>query len=248
MVFVCGATGTQGGALSRYLISKGVIVHSLTRNLSSTKAKEAAALGVKFWPGDFDDEDALKSAIQETYSIFLNLSPSFTDIGANLRQAKLILRVALAAGAKQVIYTSGLSVREPERVGNWDPQFPIAQFLEAKADIEETIRNAKKDTFLPLVSPKTIGSFGGAAVLDPPAFHTKQIEFADELLTPEDIVRKLSVASGKSLEAKYQSDKDIERTKMQNPHVPHYGVPLSSFDEFVEEHKLAILETFSQVS
>ncbi|KAM5341191.1 hypothetical protein ACJ41O_015300 [Fusarium nematophilum] len=302
-VFVCGTTGTQGGALARFLIAKGATVHSLTRDASSDRAKEIAALGVKLWHGDFDNEEALKSAIEGTSSIFLNFFPSFTDVGANLRQAKLIMSIALAAGAKQAVYTSGLGAYKPECMDGWDPESLVAGFLGSKTDIEDAVRTAgfkhwtilrpgafmtnflepyisqygefprtgiletayREDTILPLVSPKTIGAYSGAAILDPPAFHAKEIDYADELITPEELVRKLSAASGKELKTRYQSDEVVERTRKANPfvggqvltreiyklidmeQVRQQGIPLSTFDQFLDENKDAAVETFSQV-
>lgn len=71
------------------------------------------------------------------------------------------------------------------------------------------------DTILPLVYPKIIG----APILNLPAFHAKEIDYADELLTPEEFGRKLSTASGKELKIKYRSDEVVERIRKENPFV-----------------------------
>jgi uncharacterized protein YbjT (DUF2867 family) len=261
-----------------------------------------AALGVKFWPGNFDDREALESAIAGTSSVFLNFFPDFTDPGANLRQAKLIMSVALAAGVEQVVYTSGLGVFQPERMDCWDPQSPVAAFLGSKADIEAAVRTSgfkhwtilrpgvfmtnftepairqygafaqtgvletawKSDTPLPLVSPRTIGAFSSAAILEPAGFHAKQIDYADEFATPEDVVKKLSATIGKVLKARYRSEQEIEQVKEQDlfvggqvisreiwklidmDRVHQLGIPLSTFDAFLEEYQADVVETFSQ--
>jgi uncharacterized protein YbjT (DUF2867 family) len=301
-VFVCGTTGVQGGAVARALLAKGVAVHSVTRDASSARTKKMAALGVKFWPGDFDNKEALESAIAGTSSVFLNFFPDFTDLGANLRQAKLIMSVALAAGVEQVVYTSGLGVFKPERMDCWDPQSLVAALLGSKVDIENAVRTSgfkywailrpgvfmtnftapairqygafpqtgvletawKADTPLPLVSPRTIGAFSSAAILDPAGFHTQEIEYADEFVTPEDVIKKLSATSGKELKARYRSDEEVEQAKKKDPfvggqlvtreiwklidmdRVHQLGVLLSTFDQFLEEYRADVVETFSQ--
>ncbi|KAH7109957.1 hypothetical protein EDB81DRAFT_894967 [Dactylonectria macrodidyma] len=171
-----------------------------------------ASLGVKLWPGDFNKEEALESAIAGTSSIFLD--PYISQYG------------------------------EFSRTGILDTAY-------------------RGDTILPLVSPKTIGPFSGAPILNPPAFHAKEIYYSDELLTPEELGRKLSTASGKELKTNYQSDEVVERTRKENPfvggqvltreiyklidmdQVHKQGIPLSTFDQFLDEHKAAAVETFS---
>ena len=141
-IFVCGATGTQGGATARQLLSQGAIVHALSRDITSSKAKAIERLGVKLWQGDFDNEHALKSAITGTSAIFLNFMPDFNDLSANLRQAKLIMSIAKSAGVKQVVYTSGVGIDEPGRFALIDPSSFLAILLRSKGDIEQATKNA----------------------------------------------------------------------------------------------------------
>ncbi|CAA7270754.1 unnamed protein product [Cyclocybe aegerita] len=301
-VFVCGATGVQGGALARDLISKGVTVHALTRDLTSAKTQDLSSLGVKFWPGNFDNEEALKSAIAGCTSIFLNFYPDLTDMSTNLRQAKLIMSVALAAGVQHVVYTSGLGAKGPERMDGWDPKSIVAPVLGSKRDIEQAVQTAgfkywtilrpgmfmvnfiapyvaqhgdfsrtgvlasalKEDTPIPVVSPETIGAFSSAAILDAERFHGREIDYADEVLTPEVILQKLSNASGKTLKSHYYTDEEIDEAKSTNPFVDgqlitrelwkcidmeeakNQGVPLSTFDKFLEKEKARVVETYAQ--
>ncbi len=44
MILITGATGNQGGAIARQLLSKGYRVRAMTRNPDSAKAKALAAL------------------------------------------------------------------------------------------------------------------------------------------------------------------------------------------------------------
>eukprot|EP00928_Gymnodinium_smaydae_P040861 TRINITY_DN2767_c0_g1_i4.p1 TRINITY_DN2767_c0_g1~~TRINITY_DN2767_c0_g1_i4.p1 ORF type:complete len:980 (+),score=188.97 TRINITY_DN2767_c0_g1_i4:411-2942(+) len=60
---VLGATGQQGGAVARALVSRGVAVVAITRKVDSDKAKELAKLpGVEVRQGDLEDVASLVKA------------------------------------------------------------------------------------------------------------------------------------------------------------------------------------------
>ncbi|CAI6096650.1 hypothetical protein V2G26_016467 [Clonostachys chloroleuca] len=139
-VFVCGATGTQGGALARQLLSKGIAVHAVARNLASPKAKAIESQGAKLWHGDFDNESALRDALAGTAAVFLNFMPDFNDASANLRQAKLIIRLAQAAGVTHAVCSSGM---KPDRLKELLVDVPedtfFSQIMRVKLDIEKEV-------------------------------------------------------------------------------------------------------------
>ncbi|CAM1504974.1 Fc.00g106110.m01.CDS01 [Cosmosporella sp. VM-42] len=301
-IFVCGATGTQGGATARQPLSKGATVHALARDISSPKAKTIERQGVKLWEGDFDNEQALKSAIKGTSAIFLNFMPDFNDFGANLRQAKLIMSIAKEAGAKHVVYTSGVGIDKPERLTSIDENTVLAILLRSKADIEHATKHAgfdywtilrpgnfmanyidpfvrmygdlvetgrwitalRNDTILPMVDTQTIGIFSSAALLDPQRFHEHTITYADEFLAVGAILAKISHATGRELQIEPMSDEEIEAQKHGNPFVAGqlamrnmaqfvdtdeakgWGLPLSSFEEYLEREKAAVQATYIQ--
>ena len=55
IVLVTGATGQQGGATARRLLSKGWSVRGLTRNPDSGGAQALAKAGAQIVQGDLDD-------------------------------------------------------------------------------------------------------------------------------------------------------------------------------------------------
>ncbi|KAK4120581.1 hypothetical protein N657DRAFT_674237 [Parathielavia appendiculata] len=196
-VFVCGTTGIQGGATARALLTKGVSVHSVTRNASSARTKEITAFGVKFWPGDFDSEEALKSAIAGTSSIFLNFFPDFTDMGANLRQAKLIMLIALRQEPSRWSTQAASALSNPSQwailrpgVFNSNLIAPgIAQYDEfARTGVLETAWNEDAMYHGAARNHRRLQQLGDP---DPAGFHAKEIDYADELATPEDVRKKL---------------------------------------------------------
>ncbi|KAL6689992.1 hypothetical protein J3F84DRAFT_390851 [Trichoderma pleuroticola] len=302
-VFVCGVTGTQGGAVARRLLSENIAVTALARDLSSPQAQSIEALGAKLFPGDFDDSSALEQALAGCTAAFLNFSPDFNDWTAELRWAKSIIAAARNAGVKHILYSSGFAVNAPERLQHWDPDSVVAIVLLSKQSIEKEVRAAGfdywtilrpgnfmanylpqkvimygdlpqsgiwntallKETTLPMVDEDTIGRFASAAILNPAKFTGQEIELADELLRPEQILERLSATAGRQLKAVYMSDASIEE-KRGNPFiggqfamrdmvqfvnmdkVQSWGVPLNSFNAYLERNKELIKKTYQQAA
>ena len=62
-VLVAGATGQQGGAVARQLLSRGHKVRALTRKPQGEAAKALASSGAEVVPGDLDDVGSLQSEL-----------------------------------------------------------------------------------------------------------------------------------------------------------------------------------------
>lgn len=76
-IFVCSATGCQGGALVRQCRKLGWEVHATTRDLTSPAAVRLRDLGVQLTEGDWDNIDALKTSIAGCDSLYLCLTPNW---------------------------------------------------------------------------------------------------------------------------------------------------------------------------
>ncbi|KAF5693506.1 nad dependent epimerase [Fusarium denticulatum] len=124
----------------------------------------------------------------------------------------------------------------------------------------------KANTVLPLTDTVTIGKFGGEAFLHPAKFHGKEITYADEWIEVETILQKLSKAVGRDLTGEYLSDEEIMDEKATNPfiagqlvmrdmanlatkeEVEVWGIPLSTFDQFIERETQALHETYHKAA
>ncbi|CAI7608577.1 unnamed protein product [Penicillium palitans] len=234
-VFVCGATGTQGGALIDHLLKTDVKIHAVTRTPNSAAAQLLKSRGVLITEGDFDD-DSVKKSMANCTSLFLNLMPALTNLNASLEQACRLLKIAKEAGIKQVIYTSGVSAKDPQRLKLWDPTSIISVMMLNKQAIENEVRKAgfeswtifrpgvfttafAPDTLLPMVDPNDIGQFAAAAVLDPVKFNQQEIEIASELLGIDATIQSLSRATGREMSVVYLSDEEISAQKATNPFI-----------------------------
>ncbi|KAE8366365.1 hypothetical protein BDV27DRAFT_170950 [Aspergillus caelatus] len=140
--FVCGATGTQGGAVINHLLKAGAEVHAITRNLDTPAAQNLQSRGVHLTQGDFTDLETFKQSMKGCTALFLNLMPDLRIPNSEVHQAENILSAAKEAGIKHVIYSSGFSVNEPQRLKNWDPNSFVAKILLNKQTVEGKVRTA----------------------------------------------------------------------------------------------------------
>src|SRR5512134_1277707 len=70
IILVTGATGRQGGAVARELLSHGHKVRAMTRRPDSPAAKELANRGAEVRAGDLDDEASLERAVAGAWGVF----------------------------------------------------------------------------------------------------------------------------------------------------------------------------------
>ncbi|KAK8863089.1 NAD(P)-binding protein [Apiospora arundinis] len=111
-VFVCSATGYQGGALVRQLRGLGWEVHATTRDMNSPAAVELKRIGAHLTEGDWDNSEALERSIAGCDKLFLCLLPNWDDPSCERRQCQNILEIAKVAGVKQVVSSTTLGVSQ----------------------------------------------------------------------------------------------------------------------------------------
>ena len=119
IIAVLGATGAQGGSLSRAVLSdpkSEFSVRAITRDVNSDKAKALASLGAEVVSADIDNIDSLKKAFDGAYGVYAvtNFWEHFSP-EKETAQAKNIADAAKAAGVRHVIWSSLEDTR------NWIP-------------------------------------------------------------------------------------------------------------------------------
>lgn len=302
-VFVCGATGTQGGAVARQCLALGWTVHAFTRDSTSPAAQVLATAGAKLFTGTWDDSTALSAGLSNCTALFLNLYPAFNDPTLEQRQGETILALAADAGVQHVVYSAGIGAENPEYFQHYNAEGPTSRLLRGKWNIERALHstNAFKSrtslrpggfmanflspkverlygefvttgrlvnamlpgSRLPLIDHEDIAAFVVAALREPERFDGQKIELAGEILTLEEIMGLLSVATGRDLKPVYMTDKEIEEQKGKNPYVyghlmmrdmavffsieevKKWGIPLRTFKQFLEREKKVLEETYN---
>jgi nucleoside-diphosphate-sugar epimerase len=136
-VFVCGATGIQGGALADILLSHSLRVHCLVRDPSAPAAQSLLSRGAKVYPGSYDDVDTLTEAITGCTTVFMNFMPVFNDLDAELRWAKTILKIAGDKGVKHVLYSSSFGLDDPTRLQGLEKGSLVEKIGQSKKNIED---------------------------------------------------------------------------------------------------------------
>jgi uncharacterized protein YbjT (DUF2867 family) len=130
-VLVFGATGTQGGAVARELLARGVPVRALVRHPDSGRAKILAEQGAQLVVGDLGDEQSLVTALSSVSMAYAVTTPFEEGPDAEVRQGEAIIRAAVGAGLPWLILASVASAGGAEV-----PHF------QSKARIEEALCTA----------------------------------------------------------------------------------------------------------
>ena len=131
LILVTGATGTQGGAVARELLSRGYRVRGLTRNPSGEKASALTGLGAKMVAGNFDDPDSLQSAMRGVYGVFAVTDFWEHGYDGEVAHGRALVDAARPAGVKHFVYTSVAGAAENTGVPHFDSKYEVEQYLAA---------------------------------------------------------------------------------------------------------------------
>ncbi|GAA4397349.1 NmrA/HSCARG family protein [Nibrella viscosa] len=110
IITVFGATGAQGGGLTRAILTdknSEFAVRAITRDINSEKAKELAQMGAEVVAADIDDAESLRRALDGAYGAFFvtffwaHFSPE-----REYNEARDMAHAAKEAGLKHVIWST----------------------------------------------------------------------------------------------------------------------------------------------
>ncbi len=130
-IVVTGATGLQGGAVTRHLLAAGWRVRALTRNAASDKARALAALGAQVVQGDMAAPDSLAPIFQGAYGVFSVQNPMISGVEGEIRQGKNVADAAGRAGLQHVVYGSAGTGLPDTGVPSWESKLVVEEHLRA---------------------------------------------------------------------------------------------------------------------
>jgi uncharacterized protein YbjT (DUF2867 family) len=219
LIVVTGATGQQGGATARHLLTQGWRVRALVRNPNKPAAQELAAKGAELAQGDLDDRASLDRALRGAYGAF-SVQTFMGPEGSvgETRQGNRLADAAKAAGVQHFVYTS---------VGGADRKSGLPHF-ESKWQIEEHIRalslpatilrpvffmdnlrspwlgprdgvlaaGLRPTTSLQMIAADDIGAFAALAFARPQEYIGKALEIAGDSLTGPQVAHALTRTTG----------------------------------------------------
>jgi uncharacterized protein YbjT (DUF2867 family) len=130
-IIVTGATGLQGGAVSRHLLKEGWHVRALTRNAASKEAQALAASGIEVVQGDMDDAASLQPLFAGSYGVYSVQNPFIGGAEAEVRQGKNVADVARASGVQHLVYGSAGTGQEGTGVPSWESKLQVEAHMRA---------------------------------------------------------------------------------------------------------------------
>lgn len=125
-----GATGNQGGAVTRHLLARGFHVKALTRTPGSDKAKSLAGQNVEILQGDLNDPSSYQEHLKNTEAVFCNLH--FTaGVDKEWKQGEAFVSAAAGAGVGHFIYSSVSGCDRKTGIPHWESKLKIEDHLKS---------------------------------------------------------------------------------------------------------------------
>jgi uncharacterized protein YbjT (DUF2867 family) len=131
IIVVTGATGLQGGAVSRQLLREGWHVRGLTRNAASKRARALAAAGAEVVQGDMDDIATLLPLFAGAYGVYSVQNPIIAGPAAEVRQGKHVADAAGSSGVRHFVYGSAGIGSSGTGVLPWETKVQIEAHIRA---------------------------------------------------------------------------------------------------------------------
>jgi len=138
VIAVTGATGLQGGAVTRHLLEEGWRVRALTRAPGRKRARSIAALGAEVVRADMDDPASLERAFDGVSGVFGVQNHHISGYDGELAQGRTVTDAALRMGVRHVVYAAAGVGRPGTGIGSWDIKEQIIRYMRGR-DLPVTI-------------------------------------------------------------------------------------------------------------
>ncbi|TGQ29591.1 NmrA/HSCARG family protein [Mesorhizobium sp. M00.F.Ca.ET.216.01.1.1] len=236
-VLVTGATGQQGGAVARALLSRGHRVKALTRKLDSDAARALASAGADVVSGDLGDTASVVKAASDVDTMFLMGNSYEAGMEAETRQGIIAADAAKAAGIGHLVYSSVADADKKTGIPHFESKYLVEKHvtglgipytISAPVAFMENIvapwsigalRQGTQAFAMPpkrvlqLVALADIGAFVAALVERREQVFGKRFDFAGDELSGEEQAKILSQAIGRPIA--YQ-EIPIEAARLQS--------------------------------
>ena len=131
IIVVTGATGLQGGAVTRHLLKDGWHVRALTRNATSKRAQALAVSGAEVVRGDMGEAASLRPVFAGAYGVYSVQNPFISGPEAEVRQGKTVAEVAKDSGVQHLVYGSAGIGRKGSGIPSWETKLLIEEHMRA---------------------------------------------------------------------------------------------------------------------
>lgn len=211
IILVTGATGKQGGAVSRQLMQAGIKVRALTRKPKSESAKSLQALGAEVVTGNLNDVNSLDNAMSGVYGVFA--MTNFWEPGTGkkeVQQNKNLVDMAKKHDVQHYVFASIARCDDNPNLAHFVTKYECEQYVQQQGLTYTFLRavyfmdNLKpkapganfhwailpsilgEKTSLQMITSEDIGCFAAKSFLDPKQYLNKTIDVAgDEVTYPQ---------------------------------------------------------------
>ena len=225
LVLVTGATGQQGGAVARALLSEGFRVRGVTRNTESEGARALAAAGAEMVSASFTDPAALDAAMEGVDSVFGMSTPFEGGVDAETEQGKALVDAAKRAGVGHFVYSSVAGADQGTGIPHFDSKYRVEEHLAESGlrwtvvgpvyfmgnlffpDALEALKNGAfaiampADVSLQQIAVEDIGAFAAHVIAHPDDFDGQRIDIAGDDLSAGEAAAQLSDVLGRDIGA-----------------------------------------------
>lgn len=220
LILVTGATGQQGGAVAKALLTKGQKIRVMTRH--PEKASALAQAGAEVVKGNLTNASELQAALRGVHGVFAMSTWFEAGMDQEVRQGIMMADAAKQAGIAHYVYTSVGSAHRNTGIPHFETKWKVEQhirqiglpatilrpvwFMEnfttfSKPSAEGILMMPMRaDKKLAMVALRDIGEFGAAAFMRPNDFLGQAIDLAGDELTMSDVAAQLSKATGRSIQ------------------------------------------------
>ena len=129
IIAVVGATGLQGGAVTRRLLTEHWPVRALTRNPDGKQARALAQLGAEVVKADTSDPVSLERALDGVHGVFSVQNHHLSGYAGEVRQGKQVAEAADRVGVTQLVYSGAGPGVQGSGVGSWDTKLEVAAYI-----------------------------------------------------------------------------------------------------------------------
>lgn len=239
---VFGATGQQGGAVARALVSKGRKVRAFVRNPKSRKSKALADEGISLAVGDLLDPASIDRAMGGIAGVFSvqTSSPAgeVTD-AQEVCQGKAIADSALRHGVRHLVYSSGGAAgKGPTGMGHFDSKseieiyvrsLPIASTITRPASFLEMLLLPgmglpqgeftffmKPEQSMQMIAVNDLGRINAEILVSSDHYAGRTMELASASVTGKDLERAFTKAAGRPIHYRRFPDELLASTPFLN--------------------------------
>ncbi|GJJ67785.1 NAD(P)H dehydrogenase (quinone) [Entomortierella parvispora] len=268
LIFVVfGATGNQGGSVVDTFLQDPELankyhIRAVTRDINKPEAKALQSKGAEVVQGDSDDAASLPRVLQGAHSVFITTVSVFDEqlMEREFRQGKAMADAAVAAGVKQIVFSSlppaAIISHNKYNVAVFDSKYKVQQYIRTlpvnstffvPGSFMQNFKHALHPkpvgdgtfvisapydltTELPLMSAVDSGKWVATLVEHPDKYKDAEVRAAAGMYTVDEIIKTISRVTGKVVKFNKIS---IDAFKSSLP--PGVAGPLADQYQYISE-------------